>query len=355
VPGKQSSTFGDQLAKFAHRHFLWLLVASYVLAACWPAPGIAMRHWEWSSARLANVPVSTPLLLLAIMLFAAALLTDLGQVRVVLRHPLILAAALLAVWIGPALLVFVAGRFIPSVLAAPETSGLLVGFALVAAMPVANSSVGWTQNAGGNLALSLALVVVSISLSPWLTPRLLALLGMSLSARERSFIEALVTQFSGIFFIMWVILPTAAGFTLRILMTPTRVIAARSAIALASAAALLLLNYINSAVALPQVLNKPAALLATTAILAASLSIIGLVLGWTIARLFHFRPETRAALMFGLSMKHTGLAIILASAVLRDQPIAILLIALATLMQHLLAGIAHWCMNRGHSELPLAA
>lgn len=289
--------------------------------------------------------MSVPLVLLAVMLFSAALLTDLAQVRVVSRHPLILTASLLAVWLGPALLVFAAGWLIPLAFGGPATNGLLVGFALVAAMPVANSSVGWTQNAGGNLALSLALVVLSISLSPWLTPHLLSLLGMSLSPRERSYIEALVVEFSGIFFIMWVILPTAAGFALRYVITPARIAPIRSWFALASAAALLLLNYINSALAMPKVLASPPSLLAATAILAASLSIIGLVLGWSIARLLHFKQETRAALMFGLSMKHTGLALILAGAVLSDEPLAILLIVLATLMQHLLAGIAHWYMS----------
>ena len=43
------------------------------------------------------------------------------------------------------------------------------------------------------------------------------------------------------------------------------------------------------------------------------------MLGWSIARLFCVcKPETRTALMFGLSMKHTGLALILAGAVLEQ-------------------------------------
>ena len=41
------------------------------------------------------------------------------------------------------------------------TSGMMVGFALAAAMPIANSSAGWTQNAGGNVALSLTLITDS--------------------------------------------------------------------------------------------------------------------------------------------------------------------------------------------------
>jgi predicted Na+-dependent transporter len=175
---------------------------------------------------------------------------------------------------------------------------------------------------------------------------LLSLLGMSLSARERSYIEILVTEFSGLFFVLWVLLPTAAGFLVRYALTAVRVESVRGWISLASAAALLVLNYINSALALRKVFGSPVSLLVATTILAASLSIIGLALGWSIAHVLRLKSETRSALMFGLSMKHTGLALILAAAVLKDEPLAILLIALATLMQHFLAGIAHSCMKR---------
>jgi predicted Na+-dependent transporter len=69
------------------------------------------------------------------------------------------------------------------------------------------------------------------------------------------------------------------------------------------------------------------------------------VLGWILAWLVRVKPMTRAALMFGLSMKHTGLALILAGAVLADQPMAILIIVLATLVQHLLAGVTQWWLQ----------
>ena len=57
--------------------------------------------------------------------------------------------------------------------------------------------------------------------------------------------------------------------------------------------------------------------------------------------------------MFGLSMKHTGLALILAGAVLADQPLAILMIVLATLMQHLLAGLVQWWSAMDRRRLSL--
>jgi bile acid:Na+ symporter, BASS family len=349
VTGDQTTRVSDRLAQFVRRHFFWLLLGSYALAAIWTTPGVAMRRWEWSSADLTNVPLSLPLLLLAVMLFSAAILTDLLQIRLVSRHPLVLCAALLAVWIGPGLLVIVAGWLVPPTIEHQSTAGLLIGLALVATMPVANSSVGWTQNAGGNLGLGLSLVVLSILLCPWVTPNLLRLWGMSLSPSEQAFCAALVNKFSGLFFIIWVILPTAAGIACRYLIGPARVASMASTFVVASAAALLLLNYINSALALPQIRESSTALLLATAALAAALSIVGLALGWTLAWVSRVKPATRSALMFGLSMKHTGLALILAGAVLADQPLAILIIVLATLMQHLLAGVVQWWLERSHA------
>jgi BASS family bile acid:Na+ symporter len=346
VDGHATTGTGDRLARFVQKQFLWLLLGCYALATLWPQLGVVLRSWHVRSSLAGDAPV-VPLLLLALMLFCAALATDLGQIRLMLQHPLVLFAALAAVWLGPALLVVAAGSIVPRIVDGPAIAGLLVGLALVAAMPVANSSVGWVQNAGGNLALGLALVVLSISLSPWATPQLLALLGRSLSPDEQLQCQRLVTNFSGWFFIVWVVLPTVGGFVCRRLAKAERVASAGGWVALASAAALLALNYINSAPALPRIRESSAALLAVTALLAVALGVVGHALGWALARLFRQPRETRSALMFGLSMKHTGLALILAGQVLADQPLAILIIVLATLAQHLLAGIAQRALYDG--------
>ncbi len=342
-------------ARLAQRHFLWLLLASYALATLWPGPGMILRNWHWAPRLPADVPLSLTLLLLALLLFSAAILTDIRQIRSVLRNPELLLLALLAVWLGPALLVRLAGWLVPLAVGEEATAGLLVGLALIASMPVANSSVGWTQNADGNLALGLALVLFSIVLSPWVTPHLLGFLSNSLSPRERDYCLTLVTRFSGRFFIVWVIFPTAAGLLGRYWLTPARVARHSGWFILASAAALLLLNYVNSAPALPSVFQKtPAPILITTLLLAIALCSIGLAMGWAIARALQSPPDTQSALLFGLSMKHTGLALILAGSVLVEQPLAILLIALATLVQHLLAGILQWfLLHRGRlPEIP---
>jgi BASS family bile acid:Na+ symporter len=292
--------------------------------------------------------LTVPLLLLALMLFSAALLTDLGQVRAVLQRPLLLIIATVGVWFAPALLVVLAGYIVPLLSAQQDATGALVGLTLVATMPVANSSTGWTQNASGNLALSLALVVLSISLCPLVTPQLLNALGMALTASERAYCEALVDRFSGEFFIIWVIIPTLAGFACRRLMTPPRVARVHNQFVLASAAALLVLNYINAAIALPYLRESGVPAVAITSVLAIAVCTVGLVAGWLIARLLRLPHDMRTALFYGLSMKHTGLALVLAASVLANQPIAILMIVLATLTQHLCAAFVQRFLQRGN-------
>ena len=53
----------------------------------------------------------------------------------------------------------------------PEgVQNILVGLALVASMPIAGASTAWSQNANGDMTLSLGLVLLSTFLSPITTP-----------------------------------------------------------------------------------------------------------------------------------------------------------------------------------------
>lgn len=302
-----------------------------------------MRDWRWTPAALPTAEFTLPLVLLAMLLFCAAVQADVVQIRAIRSRPWALVGGTLAVWAAPVLLVIVAAFLVPLVVDRESTAELLVGVALVASMPVANSSVGWTQLVRGNLALSLALVLVTIFLCPWVTPWLLGWLRLTLSVPDQANFQTLIDNFTGAFFILWVILPTAAGLACRHSLGAERVAAIRSWLTFTSVTSLLALNYTNAALALPEVFAQSQfSVLVTTATLAAALSAIGLAAGWLLARLLRQDAETRLALMFGLGMKHTGLALLLAGAVLAQQRLAILMIVLATLAQHLLAGVVQW-------------
>lgn len=339
----------NDLAGFLKRNCFWLLVACYALAAIVPEPGRQLRLWRWTTTSLPATAITLPLVLLAVLLFCAAVQTDFAQIRAIRSRPWSLVLGTIAVWIAPAALVILAAWLLPLMVDAQSNAELLVGLALVASMPVANSSVGWTQLVRGNLALSLSLVLVTIFLSPWMTPALLGSLRFTLSAADRSDFATLIDSFSGAFFIIWVVLPTAAGLACRHSLGSERVAALSNILTVASVGSLLVLNYVNAALAFPEVLEQSQlSTLVATIVLALAVSAVGLAAGWFLARMLREDAATRAALMFGLGMKHTGLALILAGAVLSEQRLAILMVVLATLAQHLLAGLVEWRWSRAN-------
>ena len=326
---------------WVHRNLLWLLVASYALAALLPGPGRAIRGL--SLTRATGDEVTAPMLLLALLLFCASAVVRWSQLRELMQRPGILLLGLLAIWLVPCLFVSALGWVLPSLLGDYVTTGMLVGLALVAAMPVANSSVAWCQNAQGNVALSLGLIVLTIVLSPLAAPQMLNLMGLSLSQQETAQCQQLVTRFSGTFFIVWVILPSLAGMIVNGLAGPALIDRARSILRMVSAATLLTLNYANASLAMPDAFDEEAPkTILVSSILAVMLSALGIASGWLLSRLLAVDKATATALMFGFSMKHTGLALVLAGDVLHTEPRVILMIVLATLLQHVVAGMADW-------------
>ncbi|MGI9325449.1 MAG: bile acid:sodium symporter family protein [Pseudomonadales bacterium] len=320
---------------------LWLLVISYVLAGLVPGPGKVIRGL--SLTRTTGDEVTAPMLLLALLLFCGAAVVRWSQLRELMQRPGILLLGLVAIWIVPSLFVSLLGWVLPSLLGEYLTSGMLVGLALVAAMPVANSSVAWCQNAQGNVALSLGFIVLTIVLSPVATPQMLNLMGLSLSEQETQQCELLVTRFSGTFFIVWVILPSLAGMIFNWLVGLEWIDRLRGILRMVSAATLLTLNYANASLAMPDAFDEQAPkTILLSSLLAVILSALGIASGWLLSRLLSVEAASTTALMFGFSMKHTGLALVLAGHVLHTEPRVILMIVLATLLQHVVAGMADW-------------
>lgn len=338
------------LLKWIHVHFLWLLIGCYVFAAFLPEPGLVIRKLSWGNPYAGEI--TAPMLLLAVLLFCAAAVVRWEQVWQLLRRPGILIMGLVCIWLVPSLFVGMLGWVVPLLLGETATSGTLVGLALVAAMPVANSSVAWTQNSRGNVALGLGLIVLTILLSPIATPQVLKLMGLALSPQDTAQCHELVKRFTGTFFIVWVILPSLAGMLFNRVAGAEFIERKRSWIRFVSALALLALNYTNASLALPGLFERPvwrAIFLAGG--LAVALQVLGVASAWLLARMTSLDRESTTALVFAFSMKHTGLALVLAGEVLQQEPRVILLIVLATLLQHILAGFVDRYLTRHTTAL----
>jgi bile acid:Na+ symporter, BASS family len=324
-------------AHWLHRYFLGALLATYALSGLLPGPGAAIR--EFSVTFPGGQQERASMLLLAVLLFCAAAVIQWSQIRDLLERPWVVVVGLLTAWLGPALVVLAFSPLLPWLDMHQATAGMMVGFALVAAMPVANSSAGWTQNAGGNVALSLSLIVLSIVLSPVATPNVLKLMGWALSPADVDRIETMVTEFSGWRFILWVILPSLAGAAAAWAAGRRRVAHLKPLFRLVTLVTILVLNYANASLAIAQIwTGEEPSVIVIAAAMATAVSLVGIALATLQSRLCRLERPTWIALAFGLSMKHTGLALVLAGEFLRDEPRVILVVLLTTLAQHIAAG-----------------
>ncbi len=103
---------------------------------------------------------------------------------------------------------------------------------------------------------------------------------------------------------------------------------------------LLLLNYANASLSLPQAIANPdwdflAAILAITL----GLCSLGFGAGWVISRFLKVDDARRTSLMFGLGMNNNGTGLVLASMALADHPRVMIPIIFYNLVQHLVAGV----------------
>lgn len=328
-------------ARFVRRHLLWLLIGSYALATLWPGPGLRLRDTALGTVALAGqqVRLSPSMFLLAFLLLNAGLAVRLDQAKSVFRQPLLLGSGLVANLVLPVLVTAALALGLAWWPNTEEYRNLLAGLALIVAMPIAGSSVAWSQQTDGNLALSLGLILGSTFLSPLTTPVALWAVGVMASGEQAQHLRDLAGGGASLFLTLCVALPSCLGILLRGLIGGDRVDSAKQPLALAGSAALLLLCYANAATSLPQTVAYPDPdYLALNVAATGGLCVAGFAVGWWIARWLRADRSRQTALMFGLGMSNNGTGLVLAATVLADHPQVMLPVLFYNLVQHLAAG-----------------
>jgi BASS family bile acid:Na+ symporter len=229
-----------------------------------------------------------------------------------------------------------------------EVQNILVGLALVASMPVAGSSTAWAQNANGDLALSLGLVVFSTFLSPVTTPAALHAVGWMATGTYSEGLHQLAGGGASVFLTLFVLLPSVLGMGLHALLGGTWVGGLKSAIRTVNLFALLLLCYSNACVALPQTVASPDwdFLIVMLGIVIA-LCALTFSSGWAIGRALEADEGQRTALMFGLGMNNNGTGLVIAATALAHLPDVMLPVIFYNLVQHVVAGLVNHLGRRG--------
>jgi BASS family bile acid:Na+ symporter len=322
---------------------LLLVVLSYLIAGAHPAPGAWIRNACVFDAALgpARMRGTMPEVLLAVLLFTAGTRVRGERLRAMLRNPGLVASGLAANLAVPALYIGALCWLVGPWHNPDETATLVVGMALVAAMPVAGSSAGWAQQAGGDMALSLGLVLASTLLSPLTTPAMLRLLGGFSPPGAASVLHSVASAGTGAFLTAWVLVPSLLGILLRQAISAEALAWLEPRLKALATLTLLLLCYANASACLPQVFESPDwdfLGMVTAAVL--GMCALTFISGYALGRALRADEPQRAALMYGMGMNNNGTGLVLASLVLGSRPVVLVPIIVYNLGQHLVAGCA---------------
>src|SRR3984893_13547627 len=322
------------ILRFIHRHFIWMIIASYIVAAMMPGFGLLIRNVSFGGA------VYLPPLMLAALLFNAGLGVKTEELTRLLHKPFVLLAGVSCNLMIP-LAFIVAVSFLMHIWHdQEEVQQILVGLALVAAMPIAGASTAWSQNSNGSLALSLGLVLITTTLSPLLTPFVLHMAGFVTTGDYSEGLHELASGEATTFLGVWVILPTFLGILARMLAGEILVTRVMPYLKIINYCILLLLNYSNASLTLPNVVSQPDMIfLAVTLTLVMALCISGFSSGYLLAKFSRVSNSETVSLIFGLGMNNNGTGLVLASVALADHPQVLLPIIFYNLAQHLVASI----------------
>jgi BASS family bile acid:Na+ symporter len=338
------------LSRFFHRHFLWFLIGAYAVAAVVPAPGLWIRDVTLGDIAIFNTPIHASLLLvlLAALMFNAGLGVKTEHLQALVRKFGVLAAGLAANVLVPIAYISAITTLVLNFWHNPqEAQHILVGLALVAAMPIAGASTAWAQNSNGNLALSLGLVLCSTLLSPLATPMVFYVLGELASDEYEEVLHDLAHYGSAAFLGLWVVLPSLLGLGVRFVVPERRLTVVMPFIKLSNSIILLTLNYSNAAVSLPKaVAEHDLDFLAITLSIATGLCVAAFSAAYWLSCLFRTPEAERVSLMYGLGMNNNGTALVLASLALASFPRIMVPIIFYNIVQHLVAGAVHHMTNR---------
>ena len=340
------------LSQLLHHHLLLFLLGIYALAALFPGAGLAIRQISFGTISFlgTETQISVLLVLLATLMFNAGLGLKISHLKALVGQKWLLITGLASNVFIPIAYIFGVTLLLLLWHNPEEAQHILVGLALVAAMPIAGASTTWTQNSNGNLALSLGLVLFSTMLSPIITPLTFYVFGEMASEEYETVLHNVSVYGSSGFLGLWVVLPSLLGLSIRLTVSEPKLASAMPYVKLVNSVVLLLLNYSNASVSLPKaVAEHDWDFLAITFTIVTGLCVTAFGVGYWLSRWFGLGQDEMVALMYGLGMNNNGTGLVLASLALAAYPRIMVPIIFYNLVQHVVAGSIHMLLDRSRS------
>jgi BASS family bile acid:Na+ symporter len=322
-----------------HAWFVVLLLLVDLLAALWPTGGHSLRS-EIATVPWLNLRIDMPKLLLAGMLFNAGLALRSEHFFQVTQRPFLLILGTISCWAIPLAILYAVIK--PLIWMFGVSDDVWLGLLMVAAMPAAQSSMAWTQNARGNVLLCLMLVLGTIVLCPIVIPWLLQQFSTTKVGEQISWLHLLA----------WVIVPSVLGGIAGRLIGAAKLDHWRPVLSLSSAVMLLILNYINAADSLPGLFRQEGmdwAKMAMTLLLALILCGGSFLIAIFWARSTKLPTPERTGLIYALGMKNNAIALTLSGGFFPEGSHVGLVLICYIVLQHLMAGLLSSHRQRQHA------
>jgi BASS family bile acid:Na+ symporter len=335
---------------FIHKYFIWVIVSSYIVATFFPRIGLLIRSTELGNIDIAHmkISVSLPPAMLAFLLFNAGLGIRATELTGLKRKPYVLIAGATGNLLVP-LAFIVCVNIIMKLWHDPEeVQQILTGLSLVASMPIAGASTAWSQNANGNLTLSLGLILLTTLSSPILTPIVLHAGGFITAGHYSEDLHELAKSGTDLFLSIWVILPSLLGMLTHRILGEKRSALISPYLKLANFIVLALLNYSNASLTLPGLISQPDLdFVIVMLIIVILLCFVMFGAGYMLAHVFRVGRAEMASLMFGLGMNNNGAGLVMASIEFSDHPSVMLPIIFYNLVQHFTAALVDKILSQG--------
>ena len=247
------------LVHIIHKYFIFVIVFSYIAAALLPQFGRWIRCVDLGTflAQQGKMNLTLPPLMLATLLFNAGLGMSLNELREMPHKAFMMLAGLFGNTAAPLAMIVAVSLTMKLWHNPDEVQQILTGLALVASMPIAGASTAWAQNANGNLAVSLGLILLTTLCSPVLTPIILHSVGFVTTGDYSEDLHELAANGAGGFLAVWVILPSLLGMLTHWILGEKRAALISPYLKLSNFSVLALLNYSNASISLPGVLSQP--------------------------------------------------------------------------------------------------
>jgi len=330
----------DGFVHLVHRYFIWIVIGSYLAAAIAPGAGVALQKTRLFDASVAGSHVTATTLMLFALLFNAGLGTNAREIRTLANKPVVLAAGALGNFLVPLIFILAASFLLAAWHNNDETQQILTGLAFIAAMPIAGASTAWAQSANGNMTLSVGLVLATTALSPFLTPTVLHAVASLTTGDYSEDLRELAAGNSISFLGLWVLAPSVLVVLTGRFISDAVASHARPFLKLSNYVIVVLLNYANASLSLPEVAANPDAdFLAMMFVVIMTLCVTAFAAGWLCARASGADDEETASLTFALGMNNNGAGLSLASTAMPDHGGVLLPVILYNLAQHFVSAL----------------